>query len=109
MPGIVKPGCLFNMQYQKYIVSFDLDTTKGDRQDTYKKVDEYLSSFSLHCKPLDNVYLVGGTFLDSLSILNKLRTILSPNDTILICSIDGEYQTFNYKPINDKVSRFFHS
>lgn len=85
------------------LVTFDLnDVDEKKTSELYSKAEEFLKSFSDFCKPTKNVYLVK-TSKDYALIRDNLKNIIGDNSCILVVGLDGNYASYNYTAINEKI------
>lgn len=92
------------------IVSFDLDTKdKEFSSSIYHRIEEKLTQlFGGFVKPIDNTYIVRNiSNFACTHIREELKIILSVNDTIFVAGLDGNYASWNYPSINEKLSNIF--
>lgn len=96
---------------KRYLITIDIDTTKKENPSPlYDEVEKFLeSSFAKYCKPLKNVYLIAtnNSSVSTSSIRENIKTILTYDDLVFVCELNGNYASWNYTSINEEINAFF--
>ncbi len=71
-----------------YLVSYDLGVPEGSED--YKRVIDYIKSFTFWAKPLQSVWFVVSSTKTAGGIRDDLKGLTDPNDKILVIDVSAD-------------------
>ena len=89
---------------EKYLVSFDLDSSSNKYNQEYLSIEKALMSFGVCFKVLNNVYLIS-TDNNCVNIRSAILNCSGAVNSILVVQLNGVYASYNYSNINEKIEQ----